>query len=45
MDDEHAPWLERLSRIVAWIAVVLFGAMVWLVLCRLAICRAAPPAP
>jgi hypothetical protein len=38
MDDEPTTGLERLSRVVAWIAVVLFVATVWLLLCRLAVC-------
>jgi hypothetical protein len=38
MDDERTRGLERLSRVVAWIAVILFCAMVWLVFCRLAVC-------
>jgi hypothetical protein len=38
MDDERTKGLERLSRVVAWIAVVLFVATLWLVFCRLAVC-------
>jgi uncharacterized protein involved in cysteine biosynthesis len=42
MPDDEPTWLEILSRIAAWLAVFLFAAMVWLVLCRLTVCHAAP---
>jgi hypothetical protein len=36
--DEPITWLVRVARLAVWVAVLLVGALAWLMLCRLAVC-------